>query len=96
MPKIFTSFIILIYGSVFCQALLHKAELMTQWLKREGAIINPKVAIEVLPNIGYGLRATEAIAQGEEVCQIPQHVALRTIDELDPLRDLAVQVNRSF
>ena len=70
---------------------LHKANLMRQWLTSEGSYINPKVEVEILDGIGYGLRAMDVIQRGEEICQIPQHLYFRGQGE-DPLHDLAVSL----
>ena len=70
---------------------LHKANLMKQWLTSEGSYINPKVEVEIVSGLGYGLRAVDVIPAGEEICQIPQHLYLRGLGD-DPLHDLAVSL----
>ena len=70
---------------------LQKANLMRQWLTSEGSYINPKVEVEIVNGLGYGLRAIDVIHAGEEICQIPRHLYFAGFGE-DPLHDLAVSL----
>jgi len=52
------------------------AQALRRWLEDGGAYISPKIDVDVVPGMGYGLKATDYIPNNEVLCVIPREYCI--------------------